>query len=100
METKKNKFQILKATKFCANSKRQNFSNFPVFTSKNIAVLLQIAQATHKYLDVLKLKKTPYFLLLQFYDAARKVFDQADRAFGIKHQNILKNMVASGPAPG
>ena len=34
LETKKNKFQILKATKFCANSKRWNFSNFPVFTSK------------------------------------------------------------------
>ena len=63
-------------------------------------MLLQTAQATHKYLDGLKLKKTPYFLLMQFYDAAKKVFAQADRAFGIKHQNNFKNMVVSGPAPG
>ena len=63
-------------------------------------MLLQTAQATQKYLDVLKLKKTPFFLLLQFYDAAKKVFAQADRAFGIKHQNDFKSMVVSGPAPG
>ena len=63
-------------------------------------MLLQSAQATHKYLDVLKLKRTPYFLLLQFYDAAKKAFAQADKAFGIKRQNNLKNMVVSGPVPG
>ena len=52
-------------------------------------------QLTHKYLDVLALKKTPYFLLLQFYDAAKKAKKsaQAARAFGIKHQNNFKNMV-------
>ena len=73
------KFQILKATKFCANSKLWNFSSFPVFTSKilqqfyNYRVLLQTARATHKYLNVLKLKKKLHtFSLLQFYDAAKK----------------------------
>ena len=102
LETKKNKFQILKATKFCANSKRWKFSNFPVFTSKilqrfwNYRVLLETAQATHKYLDVLKLKKTPYFFafaVLRCCKKSKKVFAQADSAFWIGLQNNFKNVV-------
>ena len=56
-------------------------------------MLLQTAQATHKYEDVLNFKKFRTFSLSQFYDVAKKVFAQADRAFEIKHQNNFKNMV-------
>ena len=38
----------------------------------NYRVLLQTAQATHKYLDVLKSKKTPYFFAFAVLRCCKK----------------------------
>ena len=58
--------------------------------------MLQTAQATHKYLDALTLKKNSVlfaFAVLRCCEKSKKVFVQADRAFGIKNQTKFKNMV-------
>ena len=59
-------------------------------------MLLHSAQATHKYLDVFKLKKAQHFFRFcnfTMLQKKQKIFAQAYRAFGIKHQNSVKNMV-------
>ena len=67
---------------------------FQYLQAKYCRVLLQTAQATHKYLDVLKSKKKiPYFFAFAVLRCCKKVFAQADRAFGIGLQNNFKNMV-------
>ena len=60
---------------------------------QNNRMLLRTAQATHKILAVVEVQKKALcffaFAILRCCKS-KKVFAQADRAYGIKHQTALK----------
>ena len=87
-------FKPKKKLKFCADSKRWNCSDFPVFNQNYndfeiIVCCCALRRHLRKLLTVAHIKKKLAFLLLQLYDSCKskqKAITQfrADRAFGIK----------------